>query len=279
MTRELEAYYDKIDRFLRNNLYDDNYAEYSEALEALWAAQPAAEPVISMKRSERKSLSKPAMDILNATIGGPNAPYREGQKSIGRDDPRHPLYAQTAQPAAEPVAWKPCVNCYPDQKGTMRHSFGCPNDPGVFLAGAAPAAPPSSRCPDGFQWIMATADEWLAMHKWRAQPAAEPRVTAEDFKLLAQMALDARTAGEVLEETARTCGLDYTQPAAERLTRSQKLASAGFSRRPSLWAMEARQALELIATPMRPDGTWNRDRAACRQIAAEALGRHDEEKL
>ena len=32
-----------------------------------------------------------------------------------------------------------------------------------------------------------------------------------------------------------------------------------------------RDALELIATPMRPDGTWNRDRLACHQIAVEAL--------
>ena len=34
-----------------------------------------------------------------------------------------------------------------------------------------------------------------------------------------------------------------------------------------------RCALELIAAPMRPDGTWNRDREACRQLAAEALRR------
>lgn len=32
-----------------------------------------------------------------------------------------------------------------------------------------------------------------------------------------------------------------------------------------------RQALELIASPRRPDGTWNRDREACRQLAADAL--------
>ncbi len=32
-----------------------------------------------------------------------------------------------------------------------------------------------------------------------------------------------------------------------------------------------REALELIAAPMRPDGTWNRDRAACQQIAARAV--------
>lgn len=58
-------------------------------------------------------------------------------------------------------------------------------------------------------------------------------------------------------------------------TRSQALAAAGFTRRPGLWAVSAREALELIAAPMRPDGTWNRDREACRQIAAEALGRYD----
>jgi hypothetical protein len=29
--------------------------------------------------------------------------------------------------------------------------------------------------------------------------------------------------------------------------------------------------LETIATPMRPDGTWNRDREACRQLAQDAL--------
>jgi hypothetical protein len=60
-------------------------------------------------------------------------------------------------------------------------------------------------------------------------------------------------------------------------SRSQKLTDAGFVRRPSLRAMEMRAALELIAAPRRPDGTWNRDREACRQLAAEALGRYDED--
>lgn len=32
-----------------------------------------------------------------------------------------------------------------------------------------------------------------------------------------------------------------------------------------------RIALQLIAAPRRPDGTWNRDREACRQIAIDAL--------
>ena len=60
-------------------------------------------------------------------------------------------------------------------------------------------------------------------------------------------------------------------------TRSQQMADAGFTRRPSLWSLQAREALELIAAPQRPDGTWNRDREACRQLAAEALGRYDDE--
>ena len=38
---------------------------------------------------------------------------------------------------------------------------------------------------------------------------------------------------------------------------------------------EMLEALQIIATPQRPDGTWNRDREACRQLAAEALGFHN----
>ena len=30
-------------------------------------------------------------------------------------------------------------------------------------------------------------------------------------------------------------------------------------------------ALRIIATPVRQDGTWNRDREACRQLAQDAL--------
>ena len=75
-----------------------------------------------------------------------------------------------------------------------------------------------------------------------------------------------------------------TRPIVEALraalepTRSQKLTDAGFKPRPSLRAMEMRQTLELIAAPMRSDGTWNRDREACRQLASEALGRYDDDR-
>lgn len=39
-----------------------------------------------------------------------------------------------------------------------------------------------------------------------------------------------------------------------------------------------RQALELIASPKRPDGTYNRDREACEQLARAALSGEKEPK-
>lgn len=81
----------------------------------------------------------------------------------------------------------------------------------------------------------------------------------------------------IVEHNIHSAGLwvvrEYT---LDTRTRSQKLADAGYARRPSLRAMDMREALELIAAPMRPDGTWNRDREACRELAAEALGRYDD---
>jgi hypothetical protein len=37
--------------------------------------------------------------------------------------------------------------------------------------------------------------------------------------------------------------------------------------------VQAHGALELIASPKRPDGTWNRDREACRDLAAKTLAK------
>ncbi len=92
---------------------------------------------------------------------------------------------------------------------------------------------------------------------------------------------------KALESSGRIDADDYPDAYATVLdamnalrsrTRSQALADAGFTRRPSLRAMEMRAALELIAAPMRADGTWNRDREACRELAAEALGRYDDDQ-
>jgi hypothetical protein len=91
---------------------------------------------------------------------------------------------------------------------------------------------------------------------------------------------------KALESSGRIDAYDYPNAYATVLdamnalrnkTLSQALADAGFTRRQSLKAMEMREALELIAAPMRPDGTWNRDREACRELAAETLGRYDDD--
>ena len=83
----------------------------------------------------------------------------------------------------------------------------------------------------------------------------------------------------IVEHEIHSAGLwvvrEYT---LDPRTLSQKLADSGFTRRPSLRAIDMHEALELIAAPMRPDGTWNRDRAACQQLAAEALGRYDDDQ-
>lgn len=60
--------------------------------------------------------------------------------------------------------------------------------------------------------------------------------------------------------------------------REAALSDAEFTRCQILGAMEMRAALELIAAPKRSDGTWNRDREACRELAAAALRRHDDSK-
>lgn len=70
--------------------------------------------------------------------------------------------------------------------------------------------------------------------------------------------------------------LHLVGPALRSLTTAREQRRTMFARRPGLWALQAREVLELIAAPRRPDGTWNRDREACRQMAAEALGRYED---
>jgi len=64
-----------------------------------------------------------------------------------------------------------------------------------------------------------------------------------------------------------------------QLNEAIKDADRAIGHARSVYAAERetlRAALELIAAPVRPDGTWNRDREACRQMAAEALGRYED---
>ena len=54
-------------------------------------------------------------------------------------------------------------------------------------------------------------------------------------------------------------------------------AMAGEAIKHEARAERLAEALRMIAMPQRSDGTWNRDRETCRQIAEEALRDHDQE--
>src|SRR5690606_32578631 len=66
---------------------------------------------------------------------------------------------------------------------------------------------------------------------------------------------------------------DYAAGAARRVLMAQIA-----QRRAEARAERLADALRLIAAPIRPDGTWNRDREACRQIARDALRDHVQEE-
>ena len=73
--------YDMIDRFLRNNLGDDDYAEYSAALDALCTPQPKEpeqEPVAWMFEFPDKRLA-PKFD--SAPHGGNWQPLYKGKNT------------------------------------------------------------------------------------------------------------------------------------------------------------------------------------------------------
>ena len=62
-------------------------------------------------------------------------------------------------------------------------------------------------------------------------------------------------------------------PEIEKVNAHIKMLETGW-RKAFETTQRVADALQIIAAPQRPDGTWNRDREACRQIAAEALGFH-----
>ena len=62
MTTLREAY-DMVDRFLRNNLYDDDYADYSEALELLSSEPPQRKPLTDDEISSLISTSPPSFAV------------------------------------------------------------------------------------------------------------------------------------------------------------------------------------------------------------------------
>ena len=113
--------YDMIDRFLRNNLHDDDYAEYSEALDSLCRAQPAqAVPVLA--ESELRSILQGTNHMVKNAMHGAFWPELEEacraveaavRAKMGAAVP----YDQTALELCSVCGWKTlipndgCLNC------------------------------------------------------------------------------------------------------------------------------------------------------------------------
>lgn len=90
------AAYDLIDRFLRNNLYDDDYAEYSKALEAISQPAPSPQPAVPVVSDEQirktvESIQDP--DTVPA--------FHNGYYTLTPDELRRAILAM--RPAVEPM--------------------------------------------------------------------------------------------------------------------------------------------------------------------------------
>jgi hypothetical protein len=59
------AAYDRIDRFLRDNLDDRDYAPYAEALDVLWEPPPAHAAVIEAAKALRDATSRQWFDAMD----------------------------------------------------------------------------------------------------------------------------------------------------------------------------------------------------------------------
>lgn len=104
----------------------------------------------------------------------------------------------------------------------------------------------------------------MAWDAWQAALAAErQRIEREVMPLVGALCVDIafKDAVAAAANVAAILRAIRGEQSAPRV--ADKLATPDES--------EMRTALELIAAPMRPDGTWNRDRAACRELAARVL--------
>ena len=79
----------------------------------------------------------------------------------------------------------------------------------------------------------------------------------------------------VLAEALRAALAEQPEPPPEAQTEAEQRSYTFGWFKALEKSREMQEALQIIATPQRPDGTWNRDREACRQLAAEALGFHN----
>ena len=90
------AAYDLIDRFLRNNLYDDDYAKYSEALEALSQPAPSPQPAVPV-------VSDAGMNEAASVLGNELARKHAVYLTLGSVREMLTRALLALRPAAEPM--------------------------------------------------------------------------------------------------------------------------------------------------------------------------------
>ena len=99
------AAYDLIDRFLRNNLYDDDYAEYSKALEAI--SQPAPSPQPAVPGVSDEQIRKTVESIQDPdTVPA----FHNGYYTLTPDELRRAIL--TMRPAVEPIPERDVVDAF-----------------------------------------------------------------------------------------------------------------------------------------------------------------------
>ncbi|MCI2809336.1 hypothetical protein [Eoetvoesiella caeni] len=158
--------YDKVDRFLRNNLDDDDYAEYSEALDAASFAPQPAEPVVK----ESLTAAEPEDDKLNLDRLADYIADNWPDKKYSLEEVCQRLHATwpTAFMPAEPVTW-PLVTWWDGAQGPAERLA-------ESLEGYAKIKPGANRD----VWAMKAAAKWIRAVLATPQPAEPVKVPSDD---------------------------------------------------------------------------------------------------
>lgn len=106
------AAYDLIDRFLRNNLYDDDYAKYSEALEAISQPAPSPQPAVPVVSED----DLVACLISSGCVGTVKMSFESGPMSITRPSLNATKFARAIL-ALRPQAAIPEIDVHKDGDG------------------------------------------------------------------------------------------------------------------------------------------------------------------
>ena len=110
------AAYDLIDRFLRNNLYDDDYAKYSDALEAISQPAPSPQPATPESvKAERDQLRCAQADAVIPLIGPLLDAWENADREVMSQEPelsKQLKNINSAMEDAQPATGEPVVELF-----------------------------------------------------------------------------------------------------------------------------------------------------------------------